>query len=169
MNSNLGTIVSPIASGFLSESNMVYVLDERASGLDGGTFTSGGFYTRVMNTERTNNIEGASMLGNQLTLPAGKYYAECVAQGFQVGKHQAILINVTDGSTILRGTVALTSTGSAVQVPSVITGYFTLDGEEAIEVRHRCSTTNSGNGLGNACGFGTKEKHMQLRVWKVGN
>src|SRR5690242_14620433 len=47
----------------------------------GGTFTSGAWRTRTLNEELRNTL-GASLASNQITLPAGSYYAEWWAVGY---------------------------------------------------------------------------------------
>ena len=55
------------------KTKLLHMRDEKANGTQGGTFTSGSWYTRDLNTVVTNEINGASLSSNQFTLPAGDY------------------------------------------------------------------------------------------------
>ena len=63
------------------ESQLFHVRDEKSSGTSGGNFSSGSYVTRTLNTSLTNEISGASLSSNQITLPSGTYYiqASCMA------------------------------------------------------------------------------------------
>ena len=66
-------IVSTKLSGVQGkfESALLHVRDEKSNGTAGGGFTSGSFQTRTLNTVMTNEISGASLASNQITLPSG--------------------------------------------------------------------------------------------------
>ena len=113
----------PDASGFLTRNELFHVRDEKASNVDGGTFTSGAYRTRDLNTTKANDIEGASISANQIILPAGTYYMEASAPAFRVERHKTKLRNITDGSDTLIGTAEFSTTaaGQNDMVRSTIT------------------------------------------------
>lgn len=149
-------------------SALLHLQDQQASGASGGTFTSGAWRTRTLNSVLTNEITGASLATNQITLPAGTYWIEAEAPGHRVDPHKAKLYNVTDASDTLIGSSA-DSGGDAsfVQTYSTIKGRFTIAAPKVFEIRHRCTSTRSTNGLGSASSFGVNEIYSDLRIWKI--
>lgn len=128
--------------------------DKKASGVAGGTFTSGAQRTRDLNTTQFNNITSASLASNQVTLPAGTYYAEISAIAFRVDQTQARLQNITDGTTTILGQTMCSGTGNSTNLPCLVKGAFTITGTKTFEVQHICNATGSGNGFGLDAGFG---------------
>ena len=144
----------------------VILEDQKASGTDGGTFTSGADRTRTLNTE-VRDIHGiCSLAANQFTLPAGTYYVEWTAPACQVGFHQTLLYNATDASEVKRGVPLDTPTGASGTYFSFGQATVTIAGAKAFEIRHRCQTTRSTNGLGSAASFGT-EIYTVVKISKI--
>lgn len=153
------------ARGFSGQ--LVHVQDQKSLGTDGGTFSSGAWRTRDLNTELTNEVTGASLSSNQITLPAGDYFIEARAPVNGVDRHQTRLQDVTNAATLLTGSSEIAVQSFNVTTPSVITGRFTLSGTADVELQHRCETSNSGNGFGEAANF-TTEVYSDVLIWKVG-
>ena len=139
---------------------------EFSSGTAGGTFTSGADQTRPLNTLKRNAIAGASLASNQITLPAGTYFADWWAISFAVGNNQTLLYNVTDAAVIERGETTTGGASIAVEVNSHGNAYFTLAAPKVLELRHRSASTTATNGMGNPAGFGT-EVYADVKIWKV--
>lgn len=132
---------------------MLHVRDEKPSGTDGGSFTSGADRTRDLNTVVINEIPGASLASNQITLPAGTYDVTAIAPGYNVSSHhRANLWNVTDGAALVVGTNADVGAASGSTNAQVI-GRFTITATKTIELRHRCAGNSS---FGSATSFGTE-------------
>jgi hypothetical protein len=144
------------------------IVDSKASGVQGGTFTAGDWRTRDLNTERTNEITGASLAANQITLPAGTYHVSWSAPAHDVNDHQTRLQNITDAATLLTGSCGHcdTSSGTQPQTNSVGEGRFTLAAAKTIELQHQCDTTEFTDGFGNASGY-DEEIFSQISIWKV--
>lgn len=149
---------------------LVHVQDQKAANTNGGACTSGAWRTRTLNTAITNEVTGASLATNQITLPAGTYWVQATAPGFFLGLHKAKLRNTTDGSDTLIGTSEY-SPGAVVsdtsQSRSVITGRFTIAGSKVFEVQHQCSITNASNGFGVPSNFGVVEVYTDISIWKL--
>ena len=79
------------------------IADEKTSGTNGGTFNSGSWQTRDLNTVKVNTITGFSMSANQFTLPAGDFIILAYAPAFAVHRHHARIQNITDGITEVEG------------------------------------------------------------------
>ena len=159
---NLGSGAS--GSGFgIFETQLFHVVDEQSG--DGGTF-SGGTQTRVLNTIRTNEITGASLSSNQITLPSGTYFIDSLSVAFLVGRHQAKLRNTSDSSDVLFGSVGHTSDGSGIgQNPSIVTGRFTIASSKVFEIQHSAEYTRNGNGFGISAS--SNNIYTDCRIWKV--
>jgi hypothetical protein len=139
--------------------------ETQASATEGGTFTSGSFVKRTLNTTVVNNITGCSIASSVVTLPAGTYYFSGRAPAFNVLGHQARIQNTTAGTTVQLGTamyVSNNNTGIAL-----VEGVVTITGSTNFELQHRCSSTVAVNGLGAAQSFGVGEVYSQLQIRRI--
>lgn len=150
---------------------LFHVRDEKASGAAGGTFTSGAWQTRTLNTAKTNQISGASLASNQFTLPAGDYYIEATAPCKRGNENQLRLRNITDGTTQLVGanTNANSDDTSRGHSLATLSGRFSLAAAKTFELQHRCALTRSADGFGEANSFGEAEVYAEVRVWSLGH
>jgi len=152
---------------------LLHVQDEKTSGTDGGTFSSGAWVTRTLNTVKTNEISSASLAANVISLPAGTYYVQARAPGHAVVQHQIRLRNTSDSADLVLGSnaEARANVGGGISAnatsDSVLNGRFTLSGTKNVELQHRCFSSFSTNGLGTSTGWGT-EIYAQVYIWKVG-
>lgn len=145
---------------------LLHVKDEKGLGTNGGTFTSGSFRTRTLNTVKTNEIAGSSLTSNQITLPAGTYHIDASAQACAVDLHMAILHNVTDAVTVLNGTSERSVASNGQSHKSLVSGRFIIAGTKTLELRHQCTTTANNTGFGSATGMST-ETYADVKIWKV--
>lgn len=144
----------------------IHIEEQQTSGTSAGTFTSGAWQTRVLNTEVTDTGSNASLSSNQITLSSGTYRARITCPAYGVGYHQARLQNVTDGTTALDGTSAYTNTSTLQTGYTFVTGQFVIASTKTFEVQHRCGTTRSTNGFGTAASLGT-EVYTVVELTKV--
>jgi hypothetical protein len=135
-------ILSGIVGGYIC------LADQKAQNTAGGTFTSGAWRTRTLNTEVTDTGGDCSLASNQFTLTAGTYEVWALAPAHACDRHQARLQNVTDGSTLITGTVGITSGAASVDSVSVVVGRFTVAASKALELQHQCQTSKATNGFG---------------------
>lgn len=140
-------------------------LHTETSGVNGGGQASGSYATRKLNLAATNEISGASLAANEITLPAGTYWIDATAQFNSCDAAKIKLRNVTDGVDIALGQVCDASAGSGDV--SVITRRFTLSGTKNVAIQSRVTTTNVASGWGVACGFGDTEIYMDIKIWKI--
>jgi len=82
---------------------LLHVEDQKTSGSHGGSSVATTWTTRTLNTVVSNEISGASLSSNQITLPAGKYYFEASAPAYKINGHRIKLYNATDASDISWG------------------------------------------------------------------
>lgn len=134
----------------------LHLQDQKSSGTDGGTATSGSWQTRTLNTEVTDSI-GSTLSSNQFTLPAGTYHIRASAPAFSCSQHQIRLQNITDTATTLTGTSECTNAGAGDGVSrSEIDAVFTIAGTKTFELQHRVASTKATNGYGIGTGWGTE-------------
>jgi len=144
-----------------------YVKDVKSSGTAGGTFTQDVWQTRDLNT-----IEGDGsfivLSSDQFTLPAGTY--EIVGSAFanKVGRHKAIIRNITDSTDdIIGSSEFISSAGGSVTVSSKVQGVIEVTSSKTFELRHRCQVTSSASGYGVESSLGVSEIYSQLTITKV--
>ena len=159
------TKLSGVSAGKF-ESALLHVRDEKSSGTAGGTYTEGSFLTRTLNTVMTNEISGASLSSNQITLPSGTYFIYARASAFRVDRHKTKLRNVTDSSDTIIGSNAYTAEAN-VGNDSWIIGRFTIASSKAFEIQNRCQSTRSDDGYGVNAGYSVVEVYTDVQIWKV--
>lgn len=161
------SVLASTAKAF--QAQLLHVVDQKATGTAGGDFTTGDWRTRVLNTERTNEISGASVSSNQITLPAGTYFIQASAPANKVTDHKTRLRNITDGTTTLVGTSEnnITASTGDTMTRSHINGRFTIAGTKVFEIQHRCDNTVNGDGFGRASGYSEVEIYTDVMIWKV--
>lgn len=150
----------------IPQEKTVVIKDVKSSGTDGGTFTSGSYQTRDLNT-----IEGdsdiVSLSSNQFVLQPGTYNFECVAPAFRCSTAKSRLQNITDASTVAVSQPTQNNTSSGDPINNHISTQFTITAEKTFEVQHRCNTTRATNGFGLAASFGDDEVYTQLKIRKL--
>jgi len=169
LQTNGSGVLSFSSSGGKFESALLHVRDEKSSGTDSGTSTAGSFQTRTLNTVMTNEISGASLSSNQITLPSGTYYIHASAPAFMVDSHKLKLRNTTDSSDTLIGSSEYAETGAESRPSnrSFIIGRFTISSQKTFEIQHRSSGTRGGNGFGVNSNFSVTEVYADVQIWKV--
>ena len=123
--------------------------DEKTQNTAGGTFTSGAWQTRVLQTQPVNVGSHCTLTSNQFVLDAGTYEIFASAPAFQVLAHQARLQNITDTATTIIGTGEYAGgSPNLVNTASLVIGEFTIAAQKTFELQHRCFATVSTNGFG---------------------
>lgn len=145
----------------------VKLIGFKASGSDGGDFTSGDWRTRELNSESADTGGICTLSSNQFTLAAGTYYMQASAPAFKVNGHLVRLYNVTDAATIEIGTAEVTAAGNDVQTRSYLNVRFDIGASKALELQHICETTRNSDGLGNGASFGTNNIFASVELWQL--
>jgi hypothetical protein len=141
--------------------------ETQANGTAGGTFTSGSYVKRTLNTTVVNNITGCSIASSVITLPAGTFQVLATAPAHAVEKHKIRLQNTTAATTIAIGNNAQTANAVSVMTFSQLQATFVLTTSSDIELQHRCSFTKSSDGLGINSSFSDSEIYSQITITKV--
>lgn len=157
--------------GSTSTVQIAYISDQKSSGTNGGTFTSGAWQVRDLNTLSTvNSPSWITANGtNNFTLATGVYDIEASAPAYQVNNHKIKLINTTDVVDVLFGTTEESVPTGNVQTRTFLQGAFVVSGSKSFQIQHQCLTTASGSGFGDAASFsGIVEIYTQVKITKIG-
>jgi hypothetical protein len=145
---------------------LFHLQHQESSGVSGGTFTSGSWAKRTLNTTLTNEISSASVASSVLSLPAGTYEADALAIAYRVNGHQLRLYNTTDGSTLLVGLTGRNDSADTQNSIAHVRGRFTLSGTKNVELQHQGATTRAADGFGIAASLNT-EVYVDIQIRKV--
>lgn len=146
-----------------------YILlrDEKSQGSNGGTFTSGAWRTRVINTEVIDTHNLCTLSSNQFTLLAGTYRIKSRAPAFVVDRHRSRLYNITTISQVLLSSSGYTDSTRNNLDYSTIVGQFTIGTTTTFEIQHYCQTTYNTFGFGVGTNFGGNEYFTEVELWRL--
>ena len=141
--------------------------DQKSAGTEGGTFTSGAWQTRDLNTEISDADGIVSISSNQFTLAAGTYLVNASAPAHKVNGHQIRLYNTTDSSTVAFGTTEIAHASDNCGNRSFVSARFTISGSKVYEIQHRCGTTRATDGFMRVhTNFGEGELFTLVEIYK---
>ena len=144
------------------------ICDEKAYNVAGGTFTSGAWRTRDLDSEIADPDGIVSISGNQFTLGAGSYLIEASATAHDVKRHIARIYNATSSSVVEYGQPNYADQNGNGTGPSIVVARVTITGNTAFEIQHRCELTKGTNGLGlpNDIASGIVNKYTIVNIFK---
>jgi len=155
---------SALANPFASQ--LLHVRDEKDNQTHGGT-NIGGVNTRTLNTIKTNEITGASLSSNQITLPTGTYYIDASAPFYATGYNHIYLYNVTDSSNEVYG-ANLFSNDTADSGRPFLKGRFTIASQKVFELRHYAHTVVNNLGLGLMTTYNSiPSTYAEVQIWRT--
>lgn len=132
----------------------------------GGTSTATTWTKRVLNTVMTNEITGASLASDQITLPAGTYEIHASAPILDAFRFQLRLRNTTDNATLVVGTSE--NMGGTDDISrGHVDGRFTIDGIKVLEFQYWVAFAQATNGLGIAVGSGETNVYAEVFITKI--
>jgi len=147
----------------ITNSNIAVIRDNKAVGVDGGTFTSGSWQQRGLN-----DLEGDSsfveLSNDTISLDSGTYIFTINAPAFRVDEHQVRLYNCTSGSVEAVGTTAFS--GNFASSDSKLIKVVTILSSNQFIVEHRCTTTQTTDGLGQGVSWG-ENVYTQVQITKL--
>jgi hypothetical protein len=147
------------------ESQLLHIQDQKAPGTFGGTDVAG-YQTRDLNTVLTNQISGASLSSNQITLPSGTFYIQASTVAYATGTCRIKLTNVTDSSNTLYGLNGQVGYTTAVAPRYFLNGRFTIASSKSFRIEQYVQNATNSN-LGNTIGDGFVEIYTDVQIWKV--
>lgn len=142
------------------------ITDSKTSGTNGGTFTSGAWRTRDLNTIEDDPDSIVTLSSNQFTLGAGTYLIQWSAPVYRVNSHKTQLYDVTGATDLGKGSSEYSNNGDSVQTISVGSDVVTLTASNTFEIQHRCQTTVTSDGFGVAASFAA-EKYAMVTIFKL--
>lgn len=164
-NVTIGSSGTALTINATASEAIIILQDQKAQNTAGGTFTSGAWQTRVINTEVADTGGNCTIAANQITLLAGTYRFAIKCNAHGVSLHQARLQNITDTTTPQLGTSNICGAGSDESSVSFIEGRMTIAASKVFEIQHQCSSTQATNGFGVAANF-TTEVYTTAMFWK---
>lgn len=141
--------------------------DDKADLTAGGTFTTGAWRTRTLNTKRYDPASMVSLSGNQFTLGPGTYEIEWTCPAYDVSGHQTRLYDVTGSAQAALGSVAFCPNTSGIQTISTGSFVVTIAANNTYRIEHICQVTVATYGFGTYCGFGVGEVYSQVTIRKI--
>jgi hypothetical protein len=159
-----------LAAGVLSSSSTVQAAlfqDQKADGTAGGGSTTGSWQTRVLNTSVFNNITGASLASNQVTLAtAGTYVFYGVGAFFsRQGAHR--IRNVSDNTTVATGPSGDAAT-SGLGFTTTVLGVATIASSKTFQLQYSVDAARATDGLGQAAAWtGEVEVYASLLIVRI--
>lgn len=148
----------------VNNSKIAIVRDIKASGTNGGAFTSGTWETRDLNDLRGDSsfisIDGSTTF----TLDSGLYEISATAPARNVNQHQIRLYNVTDNTVDATGTAVQSASATP---ESILISVIKINSQKTFRIEHRCNSTNSNSearGLGINWG---ENVYTQVRIQQL--
>lgn len=137
--------------------------DQKSAGTNGGTFTSGAWQTRTLNTEVYDPSGLMGLASNQFT-PTVNGWVEWSAPARGVGAHKTRLYNVTGASVVAYGSSAYAESSTAVGA-SMSVGGGQVSAGVAYRIEHYGTVGRGADGWGVAQGTGT-EVYTRVQFWR---
>ncbi len=155
----------------LPADELLHIQNRQASGVDGGSTVAGVWTKRTLNTAVTNEIAGASLANDVVTLPAGTYYLEGSGYLFMslglVGRNgQHRIRDTTGNATLCLGMPAYQYANYGAAANMLVAGKFTLSVQSNIEFQYFSPIANAGDGQGLDASTGEANVFADLRIWK---
>ena len=177
-NSSFSVTAYPKEATFLAAvpvQKVAYIKEVLATGNSAGTFTSGAWQTRTLNTVEgdsdivtlTNGTTGTGGTANRFILGAGKYVIESSTPAYSVDGHKSKLYDFTNSADVTTGTVGRSTTGGNAHDRSTINTTVEITASTTFEIRHRCQTTGTTTGFGQQAGFSSEEVYTQVKITKL--
>lgn len=155
-------VATEAAAGGLYDA-YAYIRDEKTANTAAGSFTSGAWRTRELNTS-TDPASIVSLSSNQFTLQAGAYFIVARAPCLSVSAHKTRIRNITDSTTPISG--SSDNSGSAAGGTSFAIGRIVIASAKVFEFQHQCQTTKTTDGLGFPSNFGEVEVYAQVQIYR---
>lgn len=140
---------------------------QESAGTNGGTNTTGSWQTRKANVAVLNEIAGASLSSNQITLPAGTYEFWGWQAFVETNNTSVRLYDTTAGSLVGSGSSGYAPNHSSVNNHRPMQGRFTLTSTSVLEMQYRTETVQGIRGLGDAS-YADPEVYAHLTIKKIG-
>ena len=160
------------SSGSSGGTTKVAILsDVKSSGTAGGSFASGSWIDRTLNTEvDPESFVTFSSSNDYFALESGTYKINWSAPAYNTEEHKTQLVHANNTSftspTNIQGTSEFDSSGIEpnTQTRSFGETVVTITETTYFKLQHRCGATQNSNGLGIESNFGVDEVYSQIVV-----
>ena len=146
---------------------LMHVQHEETLGTHGGT-SSVGWTDRPLNTVKTNEITGASLSSNEVTLPAGTYLinASCLVHDTSIVGYEVAILDASDDSVLIDGpyTNGLAGTVNKLEIEPA---RLVLTETTAIKLASYSTGGEANTGLGYAASIGLTEVYASMQIWQI--
>lgn len=162
----IATTAFVLANVSSSSTKLFQVQDQKATNTNAGNSVATTWTTRTLNTSVTNQISGASLASDTITLPAGTYYVDCVVPFYSTANTKVRLYNTSDSTTAVTGSSTGLTTGT-VSMVATIRGLITIASPKNFVVQyHTTNVVTAGLGIvGNATP--EVEIYTSVSIWKL--
>lgn len=163
------------AAGLAASANpfgaqLLHIREEQASGVASSNGVPPATYTsQVLTSVKTNEISGASLASNVITLPAGTYYCEamttyrCNVGAGATGTAAIRLFDSTGATTLLYGPNAQVYQNLVMQGQLFVKGRFTLAAPHNLVLQQYVTQSATAIGFGGS----NPEVYSDIAIWKV--
>jgi hypothetical protein len=159
-------VKADLAANAVAFVSYAIIADQKAQNTAGGTFTSGAWRTRDLNTEIADPDGIVSISSNQFTLGVGSYLIRWRCPALKVARHQTKLYNITTAADVQVGGSFFTDpTSDNTMNSSMGTARVTLAGTTVFEIQHRCTSTYASQGFGIESNL-TTEQYSLVEIFK---
>ena len=141
------------------------IADVKSNTTNGGTFTTGDWRVRDLQTEVADADGIVSLSNNQFTLQAGSYFIHARMPYMMVGFSKMKLYNVTDSSDVIQSEAGYSSTGVSANMWIDLKTRITIASAKAFDIRMAGQVTRSSYGYGYASQFGP-ETYTNVVIFK---
>tara|TARA_R100001163_G_C5014858_1_gene159544 strand:+ start:78 stop:689 length:612 start_codon:yes stop_codon:yes gene_type:complete len=152
------------AGGGIFDSYAV-IADVKSSGTAGGTFSTGNWRTRDLNTEIVDTDGIVSISSNQFTLQAGSYLINAISSAYKIHNTVLKLYNITDSSDTAFGMTGYIPNTTSNQTNIHLTTRFTISGAKVFELQQAGAGTENTYGMGVNHSFGS-EIYTIIEIYK---
>lgn len=120
----------------------IMIQDQKAQNTVAGTFTSGAWRKRDLNTTVVDDDSNVvSLSSSVLVLVAGTYRVKARCPAYACGQHQTRLQNTTDATTLVLGGSSYTAAATDATGWAHLDGEFTIGASKNIELQHYCNSS----------------------------
>lgn len=143
---------------------MLHVAQVATAGTLGGTSLAGAGQTRILDTVLVNNIPGASLSANTITLPAGRYWVEASAPAVQVNNHNLRLVQVAGAVIVKAGRTVLNGSD---QGHAQLSHQLIVTSTQQYTLSHYTQSAVASSGLGTGLANGDPETFAEVVIWRL--
>ncbi len=149
--------------------SVAIIEDHKSNNTPSGTFTSGAWQTRDLNTVTSDDSNIVTLTNNEFTLQSGVYLVEASAPSYQVEHNKIRLYNITDSVTVAEGSNSFAGETSFSQGRSFLTTKITINDTKSFNIGHYGAKTRSNAGFGTySSNIPNNMIYTQVKITKIG-